>query len=92
MLVPKQDRNRVMTGRRPADAEPHLVGGVLVQHEGEHLLLELLVGPALVLAAVDEDVVLAGVRVQVAVHDHAALLHQPATVRAVIRRLRFREG
>lgn len=57
----------------------HLVRGVLVQHEREYLLGEPAreAGP-LALAAVDEDVVLARVGVQVAVHGDAALLHQPA--------------
>ena len=45
-----------------------------MEHEGEYLLAEVLLAVLPVLAAVHEDVELPGVRVQVAVEGHAALL------------------
>lgn len=56
--------------------ERELVRHVLVQHEREHLFGELLLGLPLVLAAVDEHVVLPRMGVHVTVHDHAAVLEQ----------------
>lgn len=57
-------------------SETYLVRHVLVQHQREHLLAQLLVAALFVLAAVHEDVVLARVRVHVTVHQHADLVAQ----------------
>ena len=58
--------------------EGKLLGRILVKHEGEYLLAEVLLAVLPVLAAVHEDVELPGVRVQVAVEGDAALLLQLA--------------
>ena len=52
--------------------EGELLGGVLVKHEREDLLAEVLFAALAVLAAVHEDVELPGMRVQVAVESDAA--------------------
>ena len=56
----------------------HQVPGDPVEQEGEDLLCEVPARVSPVLTAVDEGVLAARVAVEVAVHGHAGLLHQPS--------------
>ena len=51
-----------------------LLCGILVKHEGEYLLAEVLLAVLPVLAAIHEDIELPGVRVQVTVECDATFL------------------
>ena len=54
----------------------YFIGSVFVQHEGKNLLLQLSFRTSSILATVDENVVLPGVGVEVAVHRYSALLQE----------------